>query len=232
MALTLVLWDIDGTLIANGSAGRAVYPAAFALMTGEALTHMVEIDGRTELDIMDELLRVNGVAWPGSDRVCDVLAGAMRATVDRFGAGGRVLPGAVEALTALHDDGSVVQALLTGNIRPNAEMKLGVFGLDGYFDFDAGGYGSDDMVRANLVPVAQRRAGARYGESFVVSNTVLIGDTVRDIEAGRRGGARVIAVASGAESADNLRRARPDVLLADLGDAAALYQAIGAGHRT
>ena len=82
----------------------------------------------------------------------------------------------------------VTQSVLSGNILPNAIIKLAVFGLDGFMDFEAGGYGSDDEERPALVAVAQRRAAIKYAELFTVSNTVLIGDTPRVRQRGRPAG--------------------------------------------
>lgn len=232
MALTLVLWDIDGTLISTGPIAGAVYPVAFELLTGRAPAQMVEYNGRTELATMDDLLRCNDEPVPDAERICAAIEAAMRSKQDDFRAASRALPGAVAALGALQAQPAVVQGLLTGNIRSSALVKLQAFGLDGFVDFDAGGYGSDDLVRSRLVPIAQDRAGARRGERFDVDNTVLIGDTVRDVEAAREGGARMIAVATGAETADRLRAARPDALLADLRDTAALLRAVlGSGEK-
>jgi phosphoglycolate phosphatase len=115
--------------------------------------------------------------------------------------------------------------VLTGNIRPNAVTKLSVFELDGYLDFEIGGYGSDDEVRANLVGIARDRASAKYGLQFDERNTVLIGDTLRDVQAGQHGGARVIAVATGSHSAEALRIAGADVVLPDLRDTRAVMEA-------
>ncbi|WP_327096792.1 HAD hydrolase-like protein [Nocardia vinacea] len=140
---------------------------------------------------------------------------------------GHVLPGAREALDALaHVDG-LVQSVLTGNIRPNGFTKLDAFGLAGSpLDWDIGAFGSDDHVRANLVSVAQRRAARKYGASFARENTVLIGDTPNDVRAGLDGGAKVVAVASGSDSAEVLADAGADAVLSSLADTAAFLTAI------
>ena len=80
-------------------------------------------------------------------------------------------------------------------------------------DFEVGRYGSDDEVRANLVTIAQGRASAKYGETFGKANTILVGDTPRDVRAGRDGGARVVAVTTGSDSVESLRAAGADVVL-------------------
>ena len=76
----------------------------------------------------------------------------------------RILPGAAEAMAALArlDGQGVVQSLLTGNIRPLAEVKLGPLGLTEHLDLDAGAYGTESEIRADLVPVARRNAAARF----------------------------------------------------------------------
>ena len=108
----------------------------------------------------------------------------------------------------------------------NAVTKLSVFGLDGYVDFDAGGYGSDDEVRANLVGLAQARARARYGQVFEKRNTILVGDTLRDVRAALDGGARIIAVATGTDSAEALLNEGADIVLPDLRDTRTVTEAV------
>ncbi len=84
---------------------------------------------------------------------------------------------------------------LTGNIKPNAITKLSVFGLDGYIDFEVGGYGSDDHAHDKLVGFARDRAAAKYGVRLDRANTVFVGDTLRDVRAGRSSGRKRLASA-------------------------------------
>ena len=93
-------------------------------------------------------------------------------------------------------------------------------------DFEVGGYGSDDEIRANLVAIAQARATAKYGKTFDKANTILVGDTPRDVRAGRDGGAQVVAVATGADSVESLRAEGADVVLPDLLDTKAVVVAV------
>jgi phosphoglycolate phosphatase len=136
------------------------------------------------------------------------------------------LPGARDALAAFRASAGVVQSVLSGNIKPNAVTKLSAFGLDGFMDFEVGGYGSDDEVRANLVAVAQARATDKYGETFDKANTILVGDTPRDVRAGLDGGAQVVAVATGSDSVESLRAGGADVVLPDLHDTNAVMEAV------
>jgi phosphoglycolate phosphatase len=120
----------------------------------------------------------------------------------------------------------IVQSVLSGNTRPNAYIKLSAFGLHEYLDFEVGGYGSDGDVRANLVAVAQERASTKYGASFGPATRVLVGDTPRDVRAGLDGGAHVVAVASGSDDMDTLRKEGADVVLPDLRDTQAVVRAV------
>jgi phosphoglycolate phosphatase-like HAD superfamily hydrolase len=120
----------------------------------------------------------------------------------------------------------VVQSLLTGNLQPNALLKLASFELDSYLDFEVGGFGSDHHHRPSLVEVARTKAERKYGTGFPGTDTVLVGDTPLDVAAGRAGGARVVAVATGPYRADELRATGADAVLADLRDTAATLAAI------
>ncbi|WP_380282303.1 HAD family hydrolase [Kitasatospora purpeofusca] len=226
MKRLLLLWDIDGTLIDGGHVCAALYPLAFERLTGRPALHRVAVAGRTEPDIMAELFARNGVSGVEPALVTEELTVQLGRLAAEFRAAGRVLPGVVETLRALGAQREVAQSVLTGNVRANAALKLGLFGLTEFLDLSVGAYGDDADERAALVPVARRRAAAAYGHDFDAAATVLIGDTPRDVQAGRVGGARVVAVASGASSAAELREAGADTVLADLRDTAAVIRAV------
>jgi phosphoglycolate phosphatase-like HAD superfamily hydrolase len=232
----LVLWDVDHTLIENSGVSKEVYLAAFEVLTGRPAEHQPDTEGRTDPEIMRNMLADHGlpVTEEYEDRLFDVLEQALASKKPRLQRLGHALPGAGEVIVALREVPGVVQSVLTGNIQPNAFTKVSAFGLHEHLDFEVGGYGSDDIIRANLVAVAQKRAGAKYGAVLDRSNTVLIGDTPRDVEAGKRGGARVVAVASGPYDVDELEGAGADMVLADLTDTACVVKAVmaTADHRS
>jgi len=224
----LVLWDIDHTLIENHGVNKETYALAFKLLTGREAEHRARTDGRTELEIMRDMLTLHGIT-PTADHVARMpaaLESATLANAEVLRERGHELPGARDSLMAFQASAGVFQSVLSGNIRPNAVTKLSAFGLDGFLDFEVGGYGSDDEVRANLVAVAQARAAAKYGEIFDKANTILVGDTPRDVQAGRDGGARVVAVATGSDNVESLRAAGADVVLLDLRDTKAVTEAV------
>jgi phosphoglycolate phosphatase-like HAD superfamily hydrolase len=228
----LVLWDVDHTLIDNGGISKEVYAATFATLTGRPPTHAVVTEGRTEPEIMRELFRAHGLELTPaqSDQVPEALAAALRSRLSQLRERGRALPGAPAVLYALARTPAVVQSVLTGNIRPNAVSKLAAFGLDQYVDFDVGGYGSDDAYRPNLVGIARGRAAAKYGVTFDPTTTVVVGDTPRDVQAGRLGGAYVVAVATGVDSLHDLRAHGADIVLPDLRDTQAVIAAVLGAH--
>jgi phosphoglycolate phosphatase len=228
----LVLWDVDGTLVAAGQAGRDAFADAFRAVVGrapeEVAARTIAMAGRTDLEIALELLAAHQVA-DGEAHLpafTDALVAALAAKAAEIRERGRALPGAGRALAALGRVPDVVQSLLTGNLQPNALLKLAAFELDRQLDFEVGGFGSDDRSRPQLVEVARRKAERKYGASFAGTATVLVGDTPLDVAAGRAGGARVVGVATGPATVEELAAAGADAALADLRDTDAVVRAV------
>ena len=218
----LLLWDVDHTLIENSGVSKAVYARAFQMMTGQAPEVQPGTDGRTDQEIVRNLFTANGVTFRPEDESSyqSVLIDAMGELHPRLMRDGFVLPGVPEVLEAVSQIPGIVQSVLTGNIRPNAEAKLRLLGDHArVLDLDVGGYGSDDARRPRLVGAAQRKASQKYGVSFGSSSTVLVGDTERDVAAALEGGALIVAVATGVTSVEELRQAGAHVVLRDLSDA-------------
>ncbi len=231
----LVLWDVDGTLVVAGQVGRDAFSDAFLSVVGRApedvTARMIEMAGRTDPEIALEFLAAHRVAdgetWLPAFTEALVAALGTKAAVIREH--GRALPGAAAALSALRRIPGVVQSLLTGNVQPNALVKLAAFGLERDVDFDVGGFGSDDRHRPNLVEVARRKAERKYGVPFAAEATVLVGDTPLDVAAALAGGARVVAVATGHYGMEELEAAGADVVLPDLRDTPAVLRAVLGG---
>jgi phosphoglycolate phosphatase-like HAD superfamily hydrolase len=224
----LVLWDIDHTLTENHGVNKEIYACAFELLTDRHAEHEAHTDGRTEPEIMQNMLLAHGLEPTPAhfERMEDVLESATAAKADVLRERGHELPGARDALATLQETPGIIQSVLSGNIKPNAITKLSVFGLDSYIDFEVGGYGSDDPARDKLVAFARDRASAKYGVQIDKTNTVLIGDTLRDVRAGQNGGAYVVGIATGPDSMDALRREGADVVLPDLQDTRAVVEAV------
>jgi phosphoglycolate phosphatase len=224
----LILWDIDSTLVRAGPFGRALYGAAFERVTGRPMRVQSPTHGRLDPDIFRDTLVANDLdpAAHLFPAFAGALAAAYEAGAEQLGREGTALPGAASALEALAARPEAVQTVLTGNVRPVARVKLAAFGLDRHVDLAIGAYGDDAEERAGLVDVAWRRASGRRGTSFDAATTVLVGDSVHDVAAGRRAGVRVVAVATGRDSGGELAAAGADVVLADLDDTGGVLRAI------
>src|ERR1700743_204189 len=167
MVERLVLWDVDRTLINAGGLSTHLYRLVFAELFGRELPRVAPMAGRTDRAIIVETLTQAGVPDP-RDHVPAFIAELPRqapAYGERVRARGGVLPGVPEALAALAGGGGpaedrVWQSVLTGNIRPLAEVKLGALGLGDPLDLTIGAYGDIDEVRSELVRVARERAAA------------------------------------------------------------------------
>jgi phosphoglycolate phosphatase-like HAD superfamily hydrolase len=218
---TLILWDVDHTLIENGGVSKATYALAFELLAGHAPSVRPATDGRTDFEIMRELLSANSIDTERYVEITQfegVLVEAMERNVSQLSQRGHILPGVIEALTVLSTMPTVVQSVLTGNIASNARAKLRAFDLDKWIDLDVGGFGSDGTIRSNLVDTARRKVLKRYGMTFDRSSTILIGDTPLDVKAAHDGGAKIIAVATGVHSTSQLIEAGADATLDGLAD--------------
>jgi phosphoglycolate phosphatase len=224
----LILWDIDGTLIYSGGVAGAAMRAAMERVYGRATAaERHTYAGKTDQQIILETFaeRAHADLLPLLEEFTATYLAELEARREEFLARGYVLEGVVAALERLAG-APVVQSLLTGNLRPVARFKLDLLGLTRYFDFEAGAYGSDHHIRANLVPIAAERAAKRYGRPFAKRDVVVIGDTPNDIDCGRAAGARTVAVATGPFGVDELRAHGADVALANLADTEVVIAAI------
>jgi phosphoglycolate phosphatase len=232
-AYTLVLWDVDHTLMETGGVGAELSRVAFEQTTGCALEHAVSPAGLTESAIFRHNAERQSVVWSSAlfDRYAALLSCGYREHAADLAERGRALPGAARAIAALAETGMVVQSVVTGNLRQVTEVKLKTFGLDAGLDLDVGAFGSDDAVRARLVVIARDRAGAKYCKRFGPAGTVVIGDTTADVRAARESGARAVGVATGKSTADELLLAGAQIALPDLRDSGKLVQAVlGSGQ--
>jgi phosphoglycolate phosphatase len=227
----LVLWDVDHTLINAGGLSTHLYGIVFAELFDRELPRVAPMAGRTDRAIIVETLAQAGIADPRAYVPAFIAELTRQAPAfgERVRARGQVLPGVPEVLVELAGDaggsgvagGRVWQSVLTGNIRPLAEVKLGALGLGDPLDLAIGAYGDMDEVRAGLVQVARGRAGAAAGPGaggFDGAATVLVGDTPLDVAAALATGARAVGVATGNYTEAELAAAGAHAVLPDLTD--------------
>ena len=223
---TLLLWDIDGTLLTAGGAGmRALQVALQRVFAINGSINDIDFAGRTDRWIMRQIFAKFGLPATEENftRFADGYIAALPAAVaDR---GVRALPG-VTALLETSFARGVALGLLTGNLRRGAETKLASKDLWRYFPF--GAFADDCEDRNLLGPYALRRACAHHGVDFAPANTWVIGDTPHDVVCARAFGARAIAVATGRHSVDQLQVENPDAVFNDFGNPAAFWRVVNA----
>lgn len=219
--MQIILFDIDGTLIDSNGAGRKALNRAFAkAYSWEDSLSGVSLHGKTDPDIVETVYREQRETPPTPAelaRFYGLYLLELRGTLqeaDRF----RVLPGVGRLLARLSVRENTFIGLATGNIEKGARAKLGRAGLNHRFSF--GGFGSDAVERSDIVQAAVGRGMALLPDGARPS-IWLIGDTPRDVEAGKTVGLKTIAVATGGADAETLRATEPDYFFDDLSDSVA-----------
>jgi phosphoglycolate phosphatase-like HAD superfamily hydrolase len=199
----LLLFDIDGTLLgaATGAHRDALHAGVLAAhgVDVSELGHAIAPAGRTDGEIARTLLLAAGVSAGRIDeRAQEVHERCSRAYAELCPASlaDRVLPGVSELLRWLAGRDGIRLSLVTGNYESVARLKLARAGVGHYFPPGQGGFGSDSEDRSALPPIARERAG-RNGVSHPRDETIVIGDTPRDIACARADGVRCLAVATG-----------------------------------
>ncbi|MFJ2405847.1 HAD family hydrolase [Streptomyces xanthochromogenes] len=231
--MILVLWDIDRTLLYVGDTDRTVYRETFREVVGRDPERLPQRGTGVTMPLaVRELLAANEVPHDQIDRLAGQIVARLPERLEghreELHTSGRVMPGAMEALAAVHGAEDLIPTVVTGNLRASAEIKLDSFSMLRYVDISVGGFASDDSHRPALVGIAQRRSEAAYGSAFGRENTVIIGDSLEDVRTGREGRAKVIAVASGTTSAAQLHEAGADKVVGDLTDVGRLLSEIRA----
>jgi phosphoglycolate phosphatase len=217
---TLLLFDVDGTLLHRATAEHAQsLHLALKEVHGIDVTASARVSlnpaGRTDGEIARALLLNSGVSARRIDeRAVDVRIACCEAYARLVPAdlSHTVLPGIPELLSELDAHENVRLSLVTGNFEPVARLKLGHAGIGDHFPSRQGGFGSDDEDRAALPHIARKRAG-HDGIEFPRERTIVIGDTPRDIACARADDVRCFAVATGPFGVDELQSA--DAVAAD-----------------
>lgn len=224
----LILFDIDGTILWSDGAGRRAMTAALMHVFGGCGPEDYRYDGKTDKQIVRDLMRAAGHADALIDERMEPLVERYLTNLEDGLAEGmhtHVFEGVPELLDAVDARDDMVLGLLTGNLRAGAALKLRFAGVD-FTRFRVGAFGSDHHHRPELPAIAQRRAREELGLDVPGSGIILIGDTPADIECGRSIGARTIAVATGRYSVDELTRHEPLAVFPTLADTDAVMQVI------
>jgi len=185
----------------------------------------IEMAGKTDVWIAHRIFEAHGIEpHPENvERFLDAYLGHLKTELARTQ--GRLLPGFPELLHALARLPNVAVGLLTGNLRRGAELKLGNYGVLGYFSF--GAFADDSDERNLLGPFARKRARDAYGTDFRDGNIHVIGDTPHDIACAKAIHARGVGVATGRYSRAALEAAGADFVFDDLSDVSGVIRTLG-----
>ena len=225
-AKRLLLFDIDGTLVNTGGAGvKSLKATVRNRFRTEDDLRDIEIAGKTDRAILRDILRKYQVD-PTEENIASFAGeyiGGLPLSLSRTH--GRVLPGIQQLLERLKPQPHTVLALLTGNLKEGARLKLQHYGLWDFFEF--GAFADDHHDRNKLGAFARQRAQLKHGHDFDATDIDVIGDTNHDVACGKAFGARTIAVATGSWSRERLQGCAPDFLFDDLSETEAVIESLG-----
>ncbi len=226
----LVLFDIDGTILLTSGAGRRAITAALAEVVGTSVAfERVRFDGKTDPQIVFELLESMGDERARDrdfiDQLCRRYVTLLADELAHPRSKTTLMPGVATLLDRLEAVTGVVLGLLTGNVAEGAALKLAAGGIAPE-RFLVGAYGSDSAHRPDLPAIAARRAWAHFGRELKGREVVIIGDTPADVECGRGIAARAIAVATGGYTVEILAGAGAHTTFADLSETDRVLEAI------
>jgi phosphoglycolate phosphatase-like HAD superfamily hydrolase len=226
--MTVLFWDIDGTLLTTARGGMFAWDDAVKEITGrEFQLQSMRIPGMTDYQIAARTFEMLGL-----ERTEEITERLVRRYEELLPASlprrtGHVLPNVREVLETLRDRDDVVSYLLTGNTRGGARAKLTHYGLIDFFP--AGAFAEDTKERATIATRAL--ALAREAGPVMEQDVFVIGDTPHDIECANAIGVRTIAVATGGYSVDELRQHDPWQLFDELPPPEAFLRLIGVPQR-
>lgn len=227
--MKLVLFDIDGTILHTHGAGKRAIHRALREVFGTTGPEGHRFDGKTDRQIVRELMTLAGHGDDHIDAHMDALleryVGYLRTELAAETRPPHVYPGVRALLDALEAREDVVLGLLTGNLREGARAKLESAGFD-WRRFHVCAFGSDAERRPELPAVARARGEQRLGRPLAGRDVVIIGDTPADVTCGNGIGARGIGVATGKYAEPELRAAGAVATFADLADTRAVIDAI------
>ncbi|MBF0458412.1 MAG: HAD family hydrolase [Nitrospirae bacterium] len=224
MNMKLVLFDIDGTLMdAGGAGGKSLNDAFCELFSIKDAFRDIRFDGKTDLRIFKEGLKYHNLTNGNGilDAIGEQYLRRLKLEIDNDNR--HIKPGIaalIERLLGKHGIG-----LLTGNLRAGAQIKLSSVGLWQLFD-GGGAFGDAHEDRNDLLPIAVEDFYKNTGKQFPFSQCVIIGDTPKDVGAGKAHGAFTIAVATGPYSVVELSETGADAVFDDLSDTDAVMAVI------
>jgi len=223
--IRILLWDIDGTLIRSARPGgykEYTIPVLEEIFGTAGRLAEMQVSGMTDLQIVFEALSDAGFTQDEILARAEVLVSRLTEEARRVTSNGakffQLLPGVRETLEALASHPRYESALVTGNIKPMAQLKMELVGLDHFFTLP-GAFGDESHNRRDLPARAAERIRKHLNLDLAPEQFIVIGDTPNDIDCARHFGARAVAVGTGRfYSTEEIMACEPDALLDDLVD--------------
>jgi phosphoglycolate phosphatase len=223
--MRILLWDIDGTLIRSVKTGAYkdyTIPVLEEIFGTAGCLADMKVSGMTDLQIVYEALSNEGISQEDILARAQLLVSRLTEEARKVTGNGakffQVLPGVRETLQALSEHPRYESALVTGNIKPMAHLKMELVGLDKFFSLP-GAFGDESHNRRDLPARAAERIRKHLQLDLAPEHFIVIGDTPNDIDCARHFGARAIAVGTGRfYSTEEILGCKPDALLPDLSD--------------
>src|SRR5262245_42881844 len=221
----VLLWGIDGTLIRSARPGgykEYTIPVLEEIFGTSGRLADMQVSGMTDLQIVFEALNEAGISQEEILARAEVLVARLTEEARRVTGNGvkffQLLPGVRETLEALAAHPRYESALVTGNIKPMAELKMELVGLDRFFALP-GAFGDESHNRRDLPARAAERIREYLQLDLAPEQFIVIGDTPNDIDCAHHFGARAVAVGTGRfYSSEEVLEHKPDKFLPDLSD--------------
>ncbi len=208
--LQAVLFDFDGTLAdslkaLNTAFNEGVHSSGLNPINIEQLAGMLSAG----LDIRQMLLKMYPSKFQGQENLMNECISAIRNSYKTREKQIQLIPGTVEILRWLSEKGIRI-ALVTGMMIPKGEMKkkLQLYGVAVFIETIITG---KDVPRRKPAPDLIVKALKRL--DLPAANTLVVGDSIVDVKAGKAAGTWTAAVLSGGEKESKLKKERPDFLI-------------------
>ena len=223
--MRILLWDIDGTLmrsVRNGAYKDYTIPVLEEIFGTSGRLSEMRVSGMTDLQIIFEALAESDVSQEQIVAQVDLLSRRLTEEARRVTGNGvqffQLLPGVRETLQVLDEHPRYRSALLTGNIKPMAQLKMELMGLEQFFTLP-GAFGEESHIRRDLPALAAERIRKHLQQDIPREHFIVIGDTPNDIDCARHFGARAVAVGTGRfYSREEILACGPDAVIPDLSD--------------
>ncbi len=224
---TILLFDVDGTLLTAGGAGRRALVRAFVAELGRGeVVQAIDLRGMTDPAVFREAVTAAGLS-PDPRLLARLVASYLAFLPEELdrAASFTVLPGVRQVVAAARACPGVAVGLGTGNYERGARLKLARGELSD--DFPFGGFGDDAEARAEVLRAGAERGARRLEKPLARCRVVVIGDTPRDVAAARSIGAESVAVATGGFDVGALRAAGATAVHESLAADGALASILG-----